>query len=91
MPKSAEITLRPDAKGRITLGKLAEGVSSFRVHREKSGKLVLEPFTEIPLREQWLWKNTEALEAVRQGLRDSAAGRVTRMPSFAKYADDDIE
>ena len=91
MPKSAEITLRPDAKGRITLGKLAEGVSSFRVHRERSGKLVLEPFTEIPLREQWLWKNPEALAAVQQGIKDAGAGRVTRMPSFAKYADDDIE
>ena len=91
MPKSTEITLRPDAKGRITLGALAKGVSSYRAHQDEHGKIVLEPFTEIPLREQWLWKNTEALEAVRQGLRDSAAGRVTRMPSFAKYADDDIE
>jgi len=89
MPKSAEITLRPDSKGRITLGKLAEGVSSFRVHREKSGKLVLEPFTEIPLREQWLWKNPKALADVQQGIKDAAAGRVYDLGDFTQYADDD--
>lgn len=40
--------LRPDSKGRITLGKLAEGVSSYRARRQKDGKILLEPFVEIP-------------------------------------------
>lgn len=76
--------LRPDAKGRITLGKLAEGVSSYRARRQKDGKIVLEPFVEIPAEEQWLYKNEEALKAVKQGLADAKAGRLTRM-SFKKY------
>lgn len=76
--------LRPDAKGRITLGKLAEGVSSYRARRQKDGKIVLEPFVEIPAEERWLYENPEALEAVRQGLADAKAGRLTRM-SFKKY------
>jgi hypothetical protein len=76
--------LRPDAKGRITLGKLAEGVSSYRVRRQANGKIVLEPFLEIPADEQWLWDNKEALASVRRGLADSKAARVTRM-SFKKY------
>ncbi|MEK7661086.1 MAG: hypothetical protein AAB680_03490 [Pseudomonadota bacterium] len=42
--------LRPDAKGRITLGKLAEGVSSFRATIGENGTIVLEPFAEIPTR-----------------------------------------
>jgi hypothetical protein len=78
--------LRPDAKGRITLGKLAEGVSSYRVRRQKDGKILLEPFVEIPAEERWLWENKEALKAVKQGLADAKAGRMVSLGSFAKYA-----
>jgi hypothetical protein len=54
--------LRPDAKGRINLGKLAQGVSSFRAHRTEEGNIILEPFTEIPARERWLFDRTLPLE-----------------------------
>jgi hypothetical protein len=75
--------LRPDAKGRITLGKLAEGVSSYRARRQTDGKIVLEPFVEIPADERWLYENEKALESVRRGLADAKAGRLTRK-SFRK-------
>ena len=75
--------LRPDAKGRITLGKLAEGVSSYRARREKDGKIVLEPFIEIPADERWLHANQEAIASLRRGLADLKAGRGTKM-SFKK-------
>ncbi len=78
--------LRPDAKGRITLGKLAEGVSSYRARRKTDGTIVLEPFVEIPADEQWLWDNKKELAKVLQGLADSKAGRVVSLGSFAKYA-----
>lgn len=89
MASTPEITLRPDSKGRIALGALAKGVSSFRVHKEEGGRLVLEPFAEIPLREQWLYNNPQALEAVRQGLKDSAAGRIFDLGDFTQYANDE--
>ena len=89
MADTSDITVRPDSKGRIALGAFAKGVSSFRVHKEESGKLVLEPFTEIPLREQWLYKNPQALESVKQGLKDSAAGRIYDLGDFTQYANDD--
>jgi len=76
--------LRPDSKGRITLGKLAEGVSSYRARRQLDGKIVLEPFVEIPAEERWLWENKEALQSVRKGIADLKAGRLTKM-SFKKY------
>jgi hypothetical protein len=76
--------VRPDSKGRITLGKLAEGVSSYRVKRQKDGKIILEPFMEIPENERWLWDNKEALESVMKGIEDARAGRLTKM-SFKKY------
>jgi hypothetical protein len=89
MTDSSDITVRPDSKGRIALGALAKGISSFRVHKEENGKLVLEPFVEIPERERWLYKNPVALAMVEQGLRESAEGKTVRMGSFAQYLDDE--
>ena len=77
--------LRPDAKGRITLGKLADGVSSYRARRQPGGKIVLEPFVEIPADERWLWENKEALESVKKGIEDARAGRLVSLGSFKKY------
>jgi hypothetical protein len=90
MAVAQNLTVRPDSKGRITLGNLAKGVSSFRIHQEADGRIVLEPFAEIPARELWLYKNPEALAMVERGLADSAAGRTSYLGSFAQYANDDI-
>jgi hypothetical protein len=78
--------LRPDAKGRITLGKLAEGVSSYRARRQKDGKIILEPFIEIPADERWLHENEDALTKVRAGIADAKAGRLRRLGSFRNHA-----
>jgi hypothetical protein len=87
MPKPMTVT--PDAKGRITLGKLAKGVSSYRVFAGEDGKLVLEPWTEIPTRELWLYKNPKALEMVEKGLQESAEGKTSDMGDFSQYLTDD--
>jgi hypothetical protein len=83
--------LRPDAKGRITLGKLARGVSSFRAHRLEDGNILLEPFAEIPAREAWLYENAAALGAVKAGLAQAAEGKTRPLGSFAQYADGEID
>ena len=89
MPASQNRTVRPDAKGRITLGEFAKGVSSFRVHQEKDGRLILEPFREIPAREAWLFENPAALAKVRKGLKDAAEGKLSRRGDFSKFTDAD--
>lgn len=76
--------VRPDSKGRITLGALAKGVSSFRVHVDAQQRIVLEPFAEIPAREKWLYDNPAALKQVLRGLKDSAAGNTRSLGSFAE-------
>lgn len=76
--------VRPDSKGRITLGKLAEGVSSYRVKVEGHGKIVLEPYAEIPARERWLFDNPEALGRVRKGLAEAEAGQTVSLGSFSR-------
>lgn len=83
--------LRPDSKGRITLGKLARGISSFRARRIDDGNIILEPFAEIPAREKWLFDNASALGAVKAGLAQAAQGKTRTLGSFARYADEDIE
>ncbi len=82
------VNVRPDAKGRITLGRLASGVSSFKVSEQPGGAFLLEPMVEIPAREKWLFENKTALASVRRGLEQSAKGDVHVRGSFAKFADE---
>lgn len=84
-------TVRPDSKGRITLGHLADGISSFIVTLDKNNRIILEPRVEISAKERWLFDNKTALNQVKQGLKDSAAGRTKSRGSFVKYVDDDSE
>ena len=80
--------VRPDAKGRITLGSLAHGISSYIVTKDKHNRIILEPRVEIPAKEKWLFDNKAALKQVKKGLEDSAAGRLKKRGSFAKFTDD---
>lgn len=80
--------VKPDTKGRILLGKIAEGVSSYTVIKDND-RLILEPNVEIPAKEKWLWENKNALKSVKNGLQDAAEGRVKSRGSFAKFADDE--
>ena len=84
----SEKVLRPDSKGRICLGKLAQGISSFRVSVDDRHRIVLEPYAEIPATEKWLFENPEARESVKRGLADAAEGRVSDRGGFAQYGDE---
>ena len=81
--------VRPDAKGRVALGKLTKGISGFSVKQDTHNRIILEPYVEIPAREKWLFANKVALEQVQKGLKDSAKGRVSSRGSFARYTADD--
>jgi hypothetical protein len=85
------LTIRPDAKGRIALGKLAHGVSSFHATTDKRGRIILEPYMEIPVSEKWLFENKPALAAVKAGLDQADKGRVKSRGSFAKFANAEID
>lgn len=64
-----EIILRPDGKGRINLGELAAGVSSYRVAIGDQGTLALTPYAEIPLSEKWIFEDKNILEKVKQQVK----------------------
>jgi hypothetical protein len=78
-------TVRPDAKGRIALGLLAQGVSSFAILQDEDNRIILIPYTEIPANEKWLFNNKEALGKVKKGLQESATGKVRSLGSFKRY------
>jgi hypothetical protein len=78
--------VRPDSKGRISLGKLAENISGFEIKVEQSGKIILFPQVEIPADEAWLYSNKDAIAGVVQGMEEARAGKVKSRGSFAKYA-----
>lgn len=67
--RMSEMILRPDSKGRINLGDLSQGVSSYRVTRGEDGTLTLHPYLEIPFTEKWIFENKEILEKVKQHLK----------------------
>ena len=81
--------VRPDAKGRITLGSLAKNVSGYRITETNDHKLILEPYVEIPAYEKWLFDNKTALGQVKQGIADATQGRLQDKGSFAKFIDKD--
>ena len=58
----------------------------FDVYRNEVGQLVLDPRVSVPAREAWLFRNPEALAAVRRGLDESARGKTKPLGSFAKHA-----
>ena len=95
MPTPKEHIVRPDAKGRITLGSFAKGVSSFRVREDKQHRIILEPYIEIPAnipeREKWLYRNPKAMKALLTGIEQAGRGELHYLGSFAQYLDDENE
>jgi hypothetical protein len=82
-------TVRPDSKGRITLGKLTKEFSGYTLKESADGTILLEPLVELPVRETWLFKNKQALASVEKGLKQSAEGKTKSLGSFAKYLKED--
>lgn len=68
-----EFMFRPDAKGRVSLGELAKGVSSYKVTQGDHGQITLTPYAEIPYAEKWIFENPEVLEEFKKHLEQKQA------------------
>ena len=79
---------KPDAQGRIALGKECRD-ETYSVTREPNGDIVLRPVVVLHKREAWLYANPDALASVRRGMEQAAAGDVHDRGSFASFAEDD--
>ncbi len=82
--------VRPDSRGRLTLGQMARA-KSYRVMVNDAGQILLDPVVSIPEREVWLWQNPDALASVQRGIQHSAAGETHDLGSFTQYADVEVD
>lgn len=81
--------VKADSKNRVVLrGPVAR---HYRVYRNASGQILLDPQVMIPASEAWLYKNKKALASVRRGLKQVEEGKLVKLPSLAKHANDDID
>lgn len=84
--------VRPDAKKRVTLGKALTGLDEdvrFDVYLNEGGQILLDPQVSVPASEVWLYRNPDAISAVRRGLQEAADGKAVPVGSFAQYADEE--
>ena len=84
--------VRVDSKKRIALPKSMHSAAApiYVVSINNSGQLILDPQVIIPAAEAWLYKNKEALNAVRKGLKEAKEGKLLKGKRFAKHAGDKI-
>jgi hypothetical protein len=69
-------------------GRLKRGSGSNAIVSEKKNAKGLPHADSMKTpskREKWLFRNKSALNSVRRGLADSAAGRTTSLGSFSRY------
>ncbi len=83
--------VRVDSKNRITIGKKGGSqITSYKVYRNSSGQIILDPQVSIPAHEAWLYKNPKALAAVKKGLKAAREGRLVDAPEdYSKYIDEE--
>ncbi len=82
--------VRPDSRGRLTLGQVAKA-KSYRVMVNDAGQILLDPVVSIPERELWLWQNPDALASVQRGIQQSAAGETHDLGSFTQYTNLELD
>jgi len=63
----------------ITLGALFKGYKRLKLYKNDRGEILLQPIAEIPASELWLFQNKEALESVKNGLKDAAQGKISKL------------
>ncbi|MGA2467785.1 MAG: hypothetical protein ABSH06_25990 [Thermodesulfobacteriota bacterium] len=68
-----------DDRNRLTVGELLKGSKRVRLYKNERGEVLLQPVVEIPASEAWLFKNKEAFESVKKGLKDASEGKISKL------------
>ncbi len=72
--------VKPDSKKRIVLPSfLVREDIIYHIYSNSVGQIVLDPQVTIPASEAWLFKNPDAIAAVRRGLDEAAQGKVSKV------------
>jgi hypothetical protein len=68
-----------DDRNRITLDELPKGSKRVRIYKNDRGEVLLRPLIEIPASEPWLFRNEEAFESVKKGLKEASEGKISKL------------
>lgn len=77
-----EKRIKVDSRGKISLKALVpEEITSYKAKLQEDGTILLQPIMEVEFHpeEAWLFKSPKALKMVKEGLKDAAAGRITKL------------
>jgi hypothetical protein len=80
--------VRPDGRGRLTLGSAAMD-TDYRVLVNERGQILLDPVVPIPASENWLWENPSLRASMERALKQAAGGEFEELGSFAQFVDED--
>ncbi|NES22756.1 MAG: hypothetical protein F6K41_28515 [Symploca sp. SIO3E6] len=83
-------SIQTDEQGCLNL-ELETKSTGYRIFTNNLGQILLDPVSNIPDREQWLWQNPEARASVQRGIQQAAKGEVHDLGDFSQYQDLDIE
>lgn len=73
-------SVKPDSKKRVVLPSfLVREDVIYHIYSNSSGQIVLDPQATVPASEAWLFKNPDAIAAIRRGLADAAQGKVSKV------------
>ena len=56
-----------------------KGSKRVRLYKNDAGELSLQPVVEIPASEAWLFRNEEAMQTVKAGLKDAWEGKISKL------------
>jgi len=80
---------RTDSKKRVVLkGKVAR---HYYAYQNDAGQILLEPMVMLPARQARRSKNTALIAALRESVQQAREGKLVKMPSLAKHADDRLD
>ncbi len=79
--------VRPDARGRLTLGSAAKD-SDYRVLVNEKGQILLDPVIPIPASEAWLWESPSLRASMERALKQSEAEEFEDLGSFRSFVDE---
>ena len=63
-----------------SIGSPSFSVNKYKRERKNDrGEVLLQPVVEIPASEAWLFRNKEAFESVKKGLKDASEGKISKL------------
>lgn len=91
-PSKKIINLPLDSRNRICLTQFLPKyleISSYKACLEGE-RIILEPMSEVPAHEAWLYSNPKALASVLKGIKQAEEGRVSKLDiDLSQFLDDD--